>query len=343
MAQNSANMSSRGLPSFDDRIDTTIIRALAILLVMNSHFEAFYPYSFLADGGMIGLILFFIASGSGVTGSPRIRREPFAKWMWLRAKRIYPQVFIVVVLFSLIPNQSWRTWRVVDYFKHFVYPTSYHFIGKIIVYYVVLYALAQIRDRRKHVVVQLLLLVLFSVFSWPDMRRLYVAPTPLMSGQLSPMLLWTFFLAVTLAGAALAEHPAWLRRPLNRWDAVGFVAMAGLYVVLKLLMSKYAVVPWLFPAYFAAATGLSLSLIRLLAHPSVLEHARRWPRGWRVTSLLSTISLEIYLVHAKMTLWNLWTLIPFPFNIIAFTLIAIILSYWVHKLASVLTSSRFQR
>lgn len=41
-------------PARNYTVDTTIVRALAVMLVMNSHLENFYPLPFLADGGMIG-------------------------------------------------------------------------------------------------------------------------------------------------------------------------------------------------------------------------------------------------------------------------------------------------
>ncbi len=315
-------------------VDTTIPRALAVLLVMNSHLERFYPFSFLADGGMIGLALFFAASGFGVTASDRIRTEPFPVWMWRRIRRLYPAVIVTVLLFGLVVGGHWKDWSVADFVAHFIYPTKYHYIAKIIPFYVVLFVLARLQGGRRYQVAMVALSVGLAVAAYPDVCRLYSNPVPLKTGKLSPIFLWQVFLAITLLAAMGARNVPRFLKSLS----VGDYAILGLlfagYAALKLTMAKFGILPWLFPAYFAVSILFSFALFRILSHPQFVEFIRRWPKIWFATAMLSSISLEIYLVHAEMMHWACWQEIVFPWNIVAFGAVSISLAYVVHSLAS---------
>ena len=167
-------------------VDTTLPRALAVLLVTNSHLEAFYPLSFLADGGLIGLALFFAASGFGLAMSPRTRSTSFGTWMWRRLKRIYPAVLLTVLLLGVGANGFWRTWVAADYVKQFIYPTQYHFVAKIVAFYPIVFLVLRLGARVNRYVLTPFLLIAIALAAWPDVRELYANPVPLRTGQLAP-------------------------------------------------------------------------------------------------------------------------------------------------------------
>ena len=49
------------------RNDTSFIRVVAILLIVNSHLDAYYPISYLGTGTAIGNSLFFVLSSFGLS------------------------------------------------------------------------------------------------------------------------------------------------------------------------------------------------------------------------------------------------------------------------------------
>ena len=74
-----------------------ILKFLAVFLIINSHMDALYvKYDMLATGGAIGDVLFLFASGYTLLLSKRNLR--FDNWYKRRINRIYPSVFVCVVM-----------------------------------------------------------------------------------------------------------------------------------------------------------------------------------------------------------------------------------------------------
>lgn len=74
-----------------------MLKAIAAILVMNSHMDAMYgEYSYLGTGGAIGDALFFFCSGYALFLSKR--EENFFNWYKRRVQRIYPSVLIISII-----------------------------------------------------------------------------------------------------------------------------------------------------------------------------------------------------------------------------------------------------
>ena len=85
--------------AFSKRWDLSIelLKALAAILVMNSHMDAMYgEYAWMATGGAIGDALFFFCSGYALFLSNK--QENFFNWYKRRVQRIYPSVIIVALI-----------------------------------------------------------------------------------------------------------------------------------------------------------------------------------------------------------------------------------------------------
>ena len=65
------------------------LKTLAVLLVINSHLDAYYPHSALATGGALGNALFFVVSGFCLADI----HDKFDKWYFYRVLKIYPQTY----------------------------------------------------------------------------------------------------------------------------------------------------------------------------------------------------------------------------------------------------------
>lgn len=74
-----------------------MLKAIAALLVMNSHMDAMYgEYSYLGTGGAIGDALFFFCSGYSIFLSRRV--ENFLNWYKRRIQRIVPSVVAMFLI-----------------------------------------------------------------------------------------------------------------------------------------------------------------------------------------------------------------------------------------------------
>jgi len=67
----------------------TVLRALAACLITNSHYTGIYPSDIIANGGLIGDIIFFAVSGYCLYNV----KENFIKWY---GKRIIRSMFLLL-------------------------------------------------------------------------------------------------------------------------------------------------------------------------------------------------------------------------------------------------------
>ncbi len=316
-----------------DRIDMSLARGLAVLMIVNSHLESFYPYPWLADGGLIGLAIFFSCSGIGLGLSPRTRSDRLGPWYKRRLLRIYPALLITVVVFQILINQMWREWTFWQYARAMVYPTEYHFLTEILLFYVVLYFYIRWNWPGKHVVVLSALATFCLVVAIPDMVRLFQSGQRLQSGQLSPVFLWSVFLLMTLLGAWIAEHKVQFTSPLRARDFAWLLGLALAYLALKFTFAKLGRFSEWFVALFAVSMGFSYFLLRFLCHPRVVAAVQQNRLAWWALSGLGAMSLEMYLVHPRVKPWEIWRPMRFPLNILAFLAASIVASYCVYRAA----------
>ena len=123
------------------RVDTTVLRVLAIVLIANSHLEDFYPFRQLAADGLLGNSLFFMLSGLGIALSARTGTDRFVDWYRRRLSRIYPALWLTMLAGPVLLQGAWRRWTPVDFLSAFVWPTHYAFLMLIVLFYPAFYFL----------------------------------------------------------------------------------------------------------------------------------------------------------------------------------------------------------
>ena len=120
----------------------TFFRAIGAVLITNSHFTGVYPSDIVANGGLLGDVMFFAAAGYSLNP-----RGGFPGWYLRRIIRVYIPVWFVTIGYLLI---GWYSAREASLRWWLVYPTNYHFIASIMVLYVpmvIAVKLAWVRDR----------------------------------------------------------------------------------------------------------------------------------------------------------------------------------------------------
>lgn len=110
----------------------TWLRVLATCLITNSHYTGIYPTDLIANGGLIGDIIFFAVSRYCLYNI----RLPFGIWYVKRLIRIYIPVWIGTLIILITGGYDFASKSLLGWF---IYPTAYHFVASIILLYVPYY------------------------------------------------------------------------------------------------------------------------------------------------------------------------------------------------------------
>ena len=70
------------------------LKIIAMALITNAHYENIYPLSIIANGGLLGDMIFFAVSGFCLFNI----KDDFLKWYSKRISRIYPSVWLVTLI-----------------------------------------------------------------------------------------------------------------------------------------------------------------------------------------------------------------------------------------------------
>jgi peptidoglycan/LPS O-acetylase OafA/YrhL len=304
---------------------------LAAILIANSHLESLYPKRWMAADGLLGNTIFFLLAGYGILLSQRQRPVPFGTFYWKRFIRIYPSFWIAMLLAAASGMMVNYGSDLSAWFSTWAWPTSFGFIGNIMVFYPVLWLLARGSDR----IIQLFIVTLgliwlgiwFSLVSQPSGQNLTL-------GQLPISLWWINFGLATALGAYIARKPLPESPSALRW-----AALAAAFLIYLLLKFELALRHFTTPAQLssvllagpilllatacAALLLLNLnSLNQLLGSLSPvsrpLSPVLRSPSS--VLTWIGQASLQIYVLHMTVYHWVHLTNLPWPVQLILFAL-----------------------
>jgi hypothetical protein len=299
--------------------DTTFLRAVAILIVFNSHLDDYYPRAQMATGGAVGNALFFALSSFGLVLSSRKRTLPFPDWCARRFLRLYPAIWMGLLVYWL-PLELWGCFGPSQGFLavlgNFFYP-PWWFVQILLVFYPLGYALT--KSSRSASVLRwlagIIVLYLCIYFSCVDLSRWSVETLPFKT--LSCLL--AFVLGAWLA---LRNEEILYRGSLD-WVLL-FATVAGIYGH-KFLMSKGLLPGWqclqqflLLPMVYYA---LKVSRSDLIQHVLMRSRLPAACLTW-----LSEHTLEIYMVHTALLGPVLALGLLFPLNVVALFALTLVLA-----------------
>jgi len=297
-------------------VDTTALRVLAIVLIANSHLEDLYPFRPLAADGLIGNSLFFMLSGLGIALSPRLSKGRFVDWYRRRLSRIYPSLWLTVLVGMVLIQGAWRDWTPLDLLHTFVWPTPYLFLTQIVVFYPAFYLVKALRSTKveRGVMLGLTATYLAVAAFYYDLH----------------VLSWLFYFQMMLFGGLLAGRVEKMGGGQRRHLPVLTLTML-IYVGVKLGMVTGRI-----PTHIAVLHLLTLpivfSLLGLCA-TAALQNLSRHPRLGPLLGVVAGLTLEIYLVHGFVYENPHVATLPFPVNLAAFWLVTLPLA-WVLSTAS---------
>lgn len=309
----------------------TFLRALAACFITNAHYTGIYPTDIIANGGLIGDVLFFAISGYCLFNvKNELSLRGFACWYGKRIWRVYPPVMIVTAIFMLFGAY--------DPFEHsffwwYIYPTYYHFVASIIILYIPFFFIMKIDYLKKRIPLIMMviavtwLLVYFVLYD----RSYYHIDT-----VWEPMIRF-LFMECMLLGAWFRQNDKKLRNKFKPGYAVLTLLIFLLYFVTKLLLSSNAgLVSFQFLNQIIIFILLWFMFRSFCGLDEKLELMPSWSKT--IVQFIANMTLEIYVVqYVLITVIREWRLF-FPLNWILLTASIIISAYILHMICNLFYS-----
>lgn len=311
----------------------TLLRAFAAIIITNAHYTGIYPSDIIANGGLLGDVIFFSVSGFCLA-SPRI---PFKQWYPRRLWRIYAVVWIATLAYVLLG--AWEVNNAVDAVKWFIHPTKYHFIASITLLYIPLYFVAKYVELNKKnyilAALGLLAVQLVLYFSLYDKSYYHIDKVrePMIEFLFfQSMLLGLYFRRQCTKGLLTVENSNRRGQKLVLWTCL--TVMLAMYFTSKMLFVKRGSI-----SEFQMLNQIVLffSLFYLFRCTYTLEdklkmHSNSWL--WKIVVFLSDHTLEIYCVQYVIIDWVRNLGLSFPINWLVLTtiiLLAATILRWVSQ------------
>ncbi|MCG6533985.1 MAG: acyltransferase [Syntrophales bacterium LBB04] len=302
----------------------SFLRFIAIILIANSHLDGLYPVPALGTGGAIGNALFFMLSGYGLFLSEKNQNRNFLPWYKRRILRIYPTLILATALLFVIGRGAWRYLDFFGYIKLFVWPTDYWFIAALMIFYVIFFLMAKMKNYNYFLAGIFILFIPYVYFylTMVDLSH-YTIEGP---GYFK----WIFYLQTMFFGAYMAGRARFAKTGFIK-HGLALILFIGLYYGILILMSRCG--GWQFQAVTHFLMFPILFLFLKVSESDVVTSLMNTKFLGAAISLMALLTLEIYLVHGYVRCFSFILNILFPINIIVFWLITILFAYLLNRVA----------
>lgn len=284
----------------------TFLRAVAAMIITNSHYVGVYPTDLIANGGLFGDVIFFAVSGFCLYNI-RDSWKNAPKWYLKRIVRCYIAPVLITALYLIIG--LYRTPENVEgWFELFIYPTNYHFVASIIVLYIPFFFVAKTDKLRKNlpfVMAGVLLLYLAAYAFMYDKSYYHIDKVR------EPMIRFLFFEAMLLGAHFRGSLEKYRNKiKISDWIICGISFV--LYFASKLVFSKMESISNFQIVNQAVLLVLLYFTLKCFAGiDSLLEAMPQWIK--KAISYIAEITLEIYVVqYALIPIFA--KIAPFPVN-----------------------------
>lgn len=249
----------RSISSYNKATDTkkyiffiTVLRALAACFITNAHYTGIYPNDIIANGGLIGDVLFFAVSGYCLYNIKyELSLKGFGLWYGKRIWRIYPPVLIMTAVFMML-----GAYKLADHglMWWYFYPTYYHFVASIIVLYIPFFFIMKIEKLKKNIVY----IMLFIAIIWLIIYIFVYDKSYYHIDTVREPMIRFLFMESMLLGAYFRNNDSKIRNKFSIWFPLLSIICFLVYFASKLLFSK--------KAELSVAQGLNQIAIFLLLY-----------------------------------------------------------------------------
>lgn len=309
---------------------TNIIRVIAILLIINSHIDALVPIPFISTGGSLGNALFFILSGYGLTLSQKQNKLNWGKWIFKRIGKLYSTLFIFNLIFFIplsiyINKTNFLNFKII--IDTFLFPSGFVFIKALIVFYIIGYPIIKYFSSRATKLVLLITLILHLVFYILTVDK---SAFNIFSYENIPLLMLGWF-SLFLFGICIAKDEILSRTKFNKFYLIAlFGSLIAIYGQRLLIYND--ILGW--------AQIIQQYLLFLFCYTLIFSSKTIVIRSSKLSQLiqyLSSITLEIYLVHVTLLATFKFELLKFPLGIFTLITITLIISAIINKIKEYFT------
>lgn len=302
-----------------------LLKCLAAVSITNSHYAEIWPVSALAFGGHFGNCIYFFVSGFCLANI----KEPIHKWYLKRIVRIYPALWIVMAI-RLLTGYDKITNGFVGYFRSFLYPTWFHFIGSIMVLYLLFYAVKYLQKKVNiktlYVVGAVLCVFVFSYIFVFDKSTYHI-------DDIEEKWVRFMFFASMLLGAYLREKYDSISEKISPVNILTVVGSGAVWFVLKKMLSsnsldvtKYQIIlPF---ACILLVYGVVLLFIKLEKRGAFANMNKIIEKP---VNIIAGMTLEIYI--CQYLIIDKFKFLSFPLNFIVVTLSILVCAYVVNFLS----------
>lgn len=299
----------------------TWLKALAALLITNSHLGGIYPLESLATGGLLGNLIFFAVSGFCLYNI----KLPFISWYWRRLTRIYPAVWCITALCIAVGTYHVSSWQ--HALQLFFYPTYYHFIASILILYVPFYFVARHANSCSNparfiltVVVLLTITYIFCYILAFDYSYYHIDTVE------EPMILFAYFVAMLMGANFRIPSCTQQNRIVTVFLLVASVAFY--FYTKKSIISGTILSSYQFINQISIICLLYGVLRSGKALNNFLEKSPRFLR--KPAALLASVTLEVYLVQYLVIRSSIVTEAGFPISLILVLGGIVLLAWFFH-------------
>jgi len=307
----------------------TVLRALAACTITNAHYTDIYPTDLIANGGLIGDVLFFAVSGYclyNVKYAANLRG--FAGWYGKRIWRVYPPVLIMTGIYMLLGAYSLSDHSVVWWY---IYPTYYHFVASIIVLYITFFVIMKIEVFKRRIISIMIGLAV----AWMLVYIVFYDKSYYHIDTVREPMVRFLFMESMLLGAYFRQKDRELR---NKFKAIYPIIAFTVFLVYFASKLAFSHIEVLSLFQFLNQITIFIFLYFLFRTFCSIDNILKRMPGWLkcIVSFLSEMTLEIYVVQYAIieVIRNLDLF--FPLNWIMLTAAIIISAFILHIVCDVI-------
>ena len=304
-----------------------VFKAIACLLILNSHCRDIYPIMFLAVGGGYGNALFFALSGFCLVNI----QQSFFQWYWKRIRRILPVSLLVMIVGVIAVNaQQGGVMSAYDVLKYSL--NQYWFVWAILLYYIIYYFVFRYKPQKYGMT------ILMEHFIGYIILYIFTVNRQAFSVELegfSPFKVY-FYFGIFVCGGLLRIYSNYIKEFCNR-KMLLILTVIGVLSILLWCVEYALIMVWNMALEFQCLIQVSVFIFSVVAVMLgvCLEHRIKIPKGAKgyIIKALSDCTLEIYLV--QVTFKNYIVDWPFPCNWLVFIIGSIVMGMIFHNMSRI--------
>lgn len=300
------------------RYDISLIylRFIAILLVTNSHLDNLYLKPIYATGGALGNSLFFFISGTCLTLSQGPIKYSFIAWYSKRLIRIYPALWVAVLIYLFFKEIQIDS--LAQLITLLIVPKDFWFLPALALFYIPAYFFIKSYKESLFIILSITFVVIYAIYYllYIDKDRFSIEDY----GCFKVL----FYFYIMMMGIYFAKKINHLTEKTGWLDFFYTITLSALYFFLKYYMSATSNYTWQFGTHFLVIPWV-FYLARTLSTNYFVSVFNRISIGFFIT-LVSGITLEMYVLQRLFYNNDYIKSIEFPLNILVFFLFLIVSS-----------------